>query len=225
MVTVASGIERVTAVVENGNEEGSGQRSSDWRTTQFVGLSGDQDPFVLRHCSFNESNYYRQPDWMCMRVTGGEFIPMQSTVSPSPEILYMQPIRSGIAKLTSYFICMQVILNKRPEAKPSYYPAANFGATVMQHRASILRTYFEVIHTAYPLLDPARFVENDAQNELLHAAIYALAAPYCPEAQDISLDDLYSFIYQALPIDTRYPRLEIIEAALLFIQRGTSGNR
>ena len=47
---------------------------------QFVGLSGDQDPFVLQHCCFDTSNYYRQPDWTCMRVNGGRFIPMQFTV-------------------------------------------------------------------------------------------------------------------------------------------------
>jgi hypothetical protein len=120
---------------------------------------------------------------------------------------------------------MQVALDKRPEAMPFYYPAANFDATVIHHRAAILRTYFEVIHTAYPLLDPARFVDSGIQDGLLRAAIYALATPYCPQAQDVSLDDCYSFIYQALPIDTRYPRLETIEAALLFIQRGTAGNR
>jgi hypothetical protein len=96
IVTVANGIERMMTVLENNssnnnnNDEGQGRRTSGWRTTQFVGLSGDQDPFVLQHCSFNESNYYRQPDWICMRVNGGGFIPMQFTVSPTPDTLHMR---------------------------------------------------------------------------------------------------------------------------------------
>jgi hypothetical protein len=112
----------------------------------------------------------------------------------------------------------------RSEIKPFYYPATNFDSELIHHRATILRTYFEVIHTAYPLLDPSRFVDTGIQDGLLRAAIYVLATPYCPKAHGVSLDECYSFIYQALPIDTRYPRLETIEAALLFIQRGPAGN-
>jgi hypothetical protein len=82
-MTVPNGIEQMMSVLQD-NGEGRGQRASNWRTVQFVGLSGDQDPFVLQHCSFNTSNYYTQPDWMCMRVNGGGFIPMQFTVSTTP---------------------------------------------------------------------------------------------------------------------------------------------
>jgi hypothetical protein len=78
-----------------------GQRSLNWKTTQFVGLSGDQDPFVLQHVSFNESNCYTQPDWMCMRVNGGGFIPMQFTVRCYIYLLYN--CRSLSVKLTNGF--------------------------------------------------------------------------------------------------------------------------
>jgi hypothetical protein len=47
---------------------------------QFVGLSGDQDPFVLRHCSFNHLNYYKTPDWAILRVNGDNDIPLHFTV-------------------------------------------------------------------------------------------------------------------------------------------------
>lgn len=40
--------------------------------SQYVGSSGDQDPFVLRHCAFNESNYFKKSDWACLRVDARE---------------------------------------------------------------------------------------------------------------------------------------------------------
>jgi hypothetical protein len=99
LLTVENGIEQTVTVLED-NDEGRGQRSSDWRTAvQFVGLSGYQDPFVLQHCSFNTSNYYRQPDWMCLRVNGGGLIPMQFTVGPTPYTFN----HSAVAKLTGRF--------------------------------------------------------------------------------------------------------------------------
>lgn len=47
----------------------AGDASKEW-IPQFVGLSGDQDPFVLRHCAFNDLNYFKRPDWACLRVDG-----------------------------------------------------------------------------------------------------------------------------------------------------------
>jgi hypothetical protein len=52
---------------------------SEW-ICQFVGLSGDQDPFVLRHCSFNHLNCYKAPDWAILRVKGENDIPLHFTV-------------------------------------------------------------------------------------------------------------------------------------------------
>jgi hypothetical protein len=47
---------------------------------QFVGLSGDQDPFVLRHCTFNHLNCYKAHDWAILRVKGENDIPLHFTV-------------------------------------------------------------------------------------------------------------------------------------------------
>jgi hypothetical protein len=52
---------------------------SEW-ICQFVGFSGDQDPFVLRHCSFNQLNCYKAPDWAILRVKGESEIPLHFTV-------------------------------------------------------------------------------------------------------------------------------------------------
>lgn len=50
--------------------------------SQFVGLSGDQDSFILRHCSFNHLNYYQRDDWACLRVNENAEEATHFTVSP-----------------------------------------------------------------------------------------------------------------------------------------------
>ena len=47
---------------------------------QFIGLSGDQDPYVLRHCQFR-GNRYKRHEWACIRVVGeGNADPTHFTV-------------------------------------------------------------------------------------------------------------------------------------------------
>lgn len=41
----------------------------DW-IPQFVGLSGDHNPYLLRHCMF-DNDRYKKPEWECWRVTRG----------------------------------------------------------------------------------------------------------------------------------------------------------
>lgn len=47
---------------------------------QFVGMSGDQDPYVLRHCSFNHLNCYKAHNWAILRVKGDNELPLHFTV-------------------------------------------------------------------------------------------------------------------------------------------------
>lgn len=58
----------------------SGNGNGEW-ICQFVGMSGDQDPFVLRHCSFNQLNCYKAVDWAVLRIKGEpEGVPLHFTV-------------------------------------------------------------------------------------------------------------------------------------------------
>ncbi|RFU26998.1 hypothetical protein B7463_g9353, partial [Scytalidium lignicola] len=151
-------------------------KNSTWRM-QHVGLSSDQDPWVFQHCSFNDLDYFRRPDW----------------VVPDNDV----------------------------DTKPPNYPAPTFDALAGSHERALLRSYFGIINAAFPLFDPARFASWHVENKLLRAAMFALATPFCQEAKHIPLNEYHTFILQALPIDTRYPRLETVEAALLFFQRHT----
>ncbi|KAH9828402.1 Fungal trans-domain-containing protein [Teratosphaeria destructans] len=165
--------------------------SGEW-ISQYVGLSGDQDPFVLRHCHFNGSNYYRSGDWACLRVRGDGAVPSHFTLVPDDHL----------------------------DARPGHYPSSGLLASAFPLHHDLLATYFDVIHPSYPLLDPTRFTKGNRIDTPLLATMYSLAKPFCPAARDLPWD-MNAFVFQALPIEARSPRLDTIEAALLFLQRHT----
>jgi hypothetical protein len=170
--------------------------SGEW-ISQYVGLSGDQDPFVLRHCKFNKSNYYRSGDWACLRVCNDGAFPAHFTLIPDDHL----------------------------DARPSHYPSSRLLDAAYPLHHDLLATYFDVIHTSYPVLDPSRFTKGNKIDTPLLATMYSLAKPFCATARDLSCIDMNSFVFQALPIEARSPRLETIEAALLFLQRHTQIHR
>ncbi|KAI6715093.1 nitrogen regulatory protein tamA [Diplocarpon mali] len=168
---------------------GRGEGSGGW-TSQFVGSSGELDPHVLRHCEFNHANCYRAREWAVWRVKGEG---------------------DGL-------VCFTFIPDTHLDARPDYYPTTDTEAIVSPYGTDLLRTYFEVIHHSYPLLDPARFAGTPQTGDPLLATIYALAAPFCPSSP-AEYPSLAAFIHQVLPIENRHPRLETLEAAILFLQR------
>lgn len=161
---------------------------SEW-ICQFVGLSGDQDPFVLRHCSFNHLNCYKAPEWAILRVKGENEIPLHFTVVPDSHL----------------------------DAHPDYYPKTDTESVVAPHADELLQTYFDVIHVSYPLLDPARFNSKPQTGDPLLAIMYNLASPFCRDGPPF-FQELSDFAHQVLPIERRHPRLETIEASLLHLQ-------
>ena len=47
---------------------------------QFVGFSGGQDPFVLRHYNFNHLNCYKASDSAILRIKSDDGIPIHFNV-------------------------------------------------------------------------------------------------------------------------------------------------
>ncbi|KAH8896850.1 hypothetical protein GQ53DRAFT_819106 [Thozetella sp. PMI_491] len=168
--------------------------SEEW-ISQFVGLSGDQDPYVLRHCQF-DGNRYSRSGWACLRVKGDiDQAPAHFTIVPDSHL----------------------------DARPSYYPSHPRldGSGPETHRA-LLRTYLSVVHASFPLLDPALLKRPPAQIDApLLGAMYSLARNFSKDVA-ISDENIYGwrvFMYQAMPIEARHPRLETVEAALCWVQR------
>lgn len=177
--------------------------------TQFLGLSGDQDPFVLRHCTF-DADCYKRLDWACLRVSGGSGstdtdIPAQFAVVPDTHL----------------------------DARPAYYPTVETWNALMGgvERQRLLAVYAQTIHASFPLLDPHQLdpdvpAGHRDSRSLLLASMCALAAPFARTACTMAhRQALYRYVFEALPIERRHPRLEVVEAALVFIQRHASIHR
>lgn len=169
---------------------------SEW-ISQYVGLSGDQDPLVLRHANFNKSNYYKNGDWGCLRLRSDGTTPSLFTVVPDSHL----------------------------DARPPYYPPSSLLDAAYPLHHELLSSYFEVIHTSFPLLDPARFTKGNKIDLPLLGTMYSLAQPFCSAAADLSYVPINSFVFQALPIEARAPRLDTVEASLLFLHRHTQIHR
>lgn len=82
------------------------------------------------------------------------------------------------------------------EARPDYYPKLDSEEKIVPDGDRLLRTYFEVIHTSFPILDPARFSGPSRTNDPLIAVMYSLANPFCQDVPN-HLNSLNAFIQQA----------------------------
>ncbi|KAI1342307.1 fungal-specific transcription factor domain-containing protein [Xylariaceae sp. FL0016] len=181
-------------------EAHSGRRmaAEEW-VSQFVGLSGDQDPYVLRHCEFSE-NRYRRPDWACLRVKGGENTPTHFTIVPDTHL----------------------------DARPAYYPShPPIDLESGRHRR-LMDAFFSTVHTSFPIIDPRVFMDTTKEvDPPLLGAVYSLARTFSPQPAMTShqASEWRQFLHQAFPMEARHPRLETIEAGLCFLQRHTEIHR
>ncbi len=110
------------------------------------------------------------------------------------------------------------------DARPWYYPQTRIRDIVQEEPSELLHTFFEAIHTSFPLLDPARFRAEEAPaaeepGELLLAVIFEIANPYYLKRKQIHDMRVLDWIFQVLPCETKQPTLETVEAGLLFLQR------
>lgn len=161
-------------------------------TLQYVGLTGDQDPFILRFCRTKRIEGSTGIQWTCHHLGNDPRRPVSFTGVPDLHL----------------------------EARPSYYPRSPIVEMLPSNRSSLVDTFFNIVHPALPMLDP-RSLQNSTTSSTLLASVFALAHPYCIEAQSLDPWDFIDFVSQALPIEARNVKLETIEAALLHAQRHT----
>ncbi|KAL3460123.1 fungal-specific transcription factor domain-containing protein [Aspergillus heterothallicus] len=172
--------------------------SEEW-TPLFVGFSGDQDPFILRHCQFSGDCFSRQ-DWRCMRMYPSmDSIPMHFALVPDS---HLDTRDKGLP------IC----------PPPPYTP---------EIRDTLLRTFFDTVHTSLPLLDISHFSKTAIANPPLVAIATRLALPFHPSlaASDTSWPEWRNYLHQFSATHGRSPRLEMIETGLLFAHRQTVAHR
>ena len=165
---------------------------SSLKTLQFVGLSGDQDPFILQYLQTKRIRGNDGIQWTCQRFGNDPRFPASFTAVPDQHL----------------------------DAHPTYYPLDRVRHTASPHNDRLVKAFFEVVHPSLPILDPQLFSWSEAPSSLL-AGVLALAHPYCHDAQSINPWQFMDFNSQALPIESRNAKLETVEAALLHAQRHT----
>ncbi|RJE23844.1 hypothetical protein PHISCL_03816 [Aspergillus sclerotialis] len=140
------------------------------------------------------SDEKRQGDtaWACQRVSDDPDMPAQFTIVPDQHL----------------------------DAQPSYYPKNNVEEAARPHKEALIKAYFDTVHSSFPILDPTAFDVDSSPTPLL-AAMYALSHKFCPEAGGVDPWIFLNFLGRALPLEARNPKLDSIEASLLYSQRHT----
>lgn len=90
----------------------------------------------------------------------------------------------------------QVVPDSHLDARPDYYPTTDTEAIVRPHGEELLKTYFDVVHVSYPLLDPSRFNSEPKTGDPLLAIMYNLASPFCQDTVPC-FKGLSDFVHQA----------------------------
>ena len=90
----------------------------------------------------------------------------------------------------------QVVPDSHLDARPDYYPTTDTEAIVRPYGEELLRTYFDVVHVSYPLLDPSRFNSEPQTGDPLLAIMYNLATPFCQDTVPC-FKGLSDFVHQA----------------------------
>lgn len=88
---------------------------------------------------------------------------------------------------------------------------------VGRKKETLLAAFFDNIHIAFPLLDREHCLAHTLSPYLL-VSMYLLALLYCPDARNIDPRVLVDSYVRMRPIITQRPRLEAVEAAILFSQ-------
>lgn len=116
-------------------------------------------------------------------------------------------------------ILAQVVPDSYLDARPRYYPKEDVRQILQEEKMKLVQTYFETVHTSLPLLDPAAFEQGDGVGDLLLAVICEIASPFYLHKQSPNDMKVLDWIFQALPCEIRQPKLETVEASLLFLHR------
>ncbi|KAF5969712.1 transcriptional activator of allantoin GABA catabolic [Fusarium bulbicola] len=114
--------------------------------------------------------------------------------------------------------CRQAFPDAHLDTRPNYYPKNIIDSAVEFCLSELMDTCFEYVHPSFPLLGPQRR-STISPSAALRASMYALALKHCPLAQDVDPWVFTDFNKQAVNIERHAPKLETIEAALLFAQR------
>lgn len=170
------------------------------RTCLYAGLSSDQDPHLLRHLVYDESQCFGDRHWTVWRVGSQTATPAYMTVFPNPHL----------------------------DCRADMYSLERVEALFHPHQNELIRLYYAHVHPSYPVLEPqetlrARRAENRVPASLL-AVIYNHGAQFWPRSPLAATHpsplkrEIRPWIFSCLTFEARTPNLALVQATLLFMQ-------
>lgn len=179
------------------------------QTAQHIGPTSDHDNFILRHWMWMGSNESTNCIWSRRQP---------DTHAESPVHFAVCLIPHPVSELLPRIDRAKAFPDDQLDARPGYYPKNTINDAIGFCQSELMDTYFEYVHPAFALLGPQR-CSTISSSATLRASMYALALKHCPVARDVDPWIFTDFNKQALNIERHAPKLETIEAALLFAQR------
>ncbi|KAK5057786.1 hypothetical protein LTR84_011787 [Exophiala bonariae] len=169
-------------------------------TCLLSGLSGDQNPHLLRHLAFDDSDMFGDHRWRVWRV---------------------DPRLRGAAYLTLYS-------NQLLDCSADMYNYDDIERVFSPYQDELINVYYTFVHPSYPILErKEEFIARRTQKQIpcsLLAVVYSHACYFwekspalrhliCPNASR-----LRPYIYSILTVEIRTPNLNVLQAMLLYLQ-------
>ena len=204
----------------------------DGATAQLCGISADMDPWLLRHCRYDEYGLCRLHGTLFRNVGG---VPVQGLV-PVHFVLADNQLLSPVTTEPAGEEAMRWSLN---QLIPPGHGELLLSLWVHKHSPSAQNTnsftdWIRFLTHVFPMLPVVSRSQLERQKldleapVILLAAIYASALPYVAHdpvlfvsgAYDHDLrDQLWEMVSQGIQEQTRTPGLAVLQASILYLQR------
>lgn len=170
------------------------------RTCLYTGSSSDQDPHLLQHLVYDDSQCFGDERWTIWRVGNRHRIRSYLTVFPNPHL----------------------------DCHADMYSLKQVESFFEPHQDELIRLYYAHVHPSYPILEcietfQVRRAEKNVPASLLTIVYYhgaqfwrfsELASSHpCPLQQE-----LRPWIFSCLMLEVRTPNLAVVQAILLLMQ-------
>lgn len=102
------------------------------RTCLYSGSSSDQDPTLLRHLIYDETECFGDELWTIWRIGKQQGVPSYLTVFPNPHL----------------------------DCHAGMYAVDQVESAFAPHRDELIRLYYTYIHPSYPILEPEKVFQT-----------------------------------------------------------------
>ncbi|KAI1860926.1 uncharacterized protein JN550_011081 [Neoarthrinium moseri] len=192
-----------------GDENELSSASRDWfngttmftnKTCLYSGASSDQDPHLLRHLVYDETECFGDDSWTVWRIGKDHGVSSYLTVFP----------------------------NSHLDCSTNVYSLTEIESMVAPYQDELIRLYYAYVHPSYPILESQESIQSRLKEKQIPGSLIALVYKHgahfwrhsplagsvpCPLPQEIR-----PWVFSRLSLEIRTPNLATVQALLLFMQ-------